>query len=144
VIDDGTPVQWLSTQPATVEGVRDCLDSFDQHARETEMPEETRRKLALVLDEVLVNIAMHAYGDVRRGEMSVGLERVGSSGYRLLFRDEGLPFNPLYQAAPQTDLPLSSRRVGGLGIFLVRRLSAKLNYERVQGENRLWVEMRSL
>jgi anti-sigma regulatory factor (Ser/Thr protein kinase) len=142
--DNGTPVQWFSMQPATVDGVRECLDSFDQHARETGMSENTRRKLALVLDEVLVNVATHAYGDIREGEMSVGLEHVGASGYRLLFRDTGLPFNPLYQVAPPTDVPLSSRRVGGLGIFLVRRLSAKLNYERIEGENRLWVELRSL
>lgn len=50
--------------------------------------------------------------------------------------DSGPEFNPLVSAPDvDTDLPLEERKVGGLGIFLIRRLSEKVEYSRVDGRN---------
>ncbi len=44
--------------------------------------------------------------------------------------DDGVPFNPLSAAAPDTNLPLEERDGGGLGIHLVRNLVYEVSYQR--------------
>ena len=49
--------------------------------------------------------------------------------------DDGKPFNPRARAAPDTSLPLQDRKVGGLGIHLVRHLADEISYRRLTGRN---------
>jgi anti-sigma regulatory factor (Ser/Thr protein kinase) len=51
--------------------------------------------------------------------------------------DDGIPFNPLEKETPDTDLPLEERKIGGLGIHLVRNLMDKVSYQRRVDKNRL-------
>ena len=44
--------------------------------------------------------------------------------------DDGMPFNPLSAEAPDTDLSLEDREIGGLGIHLVRNLIDDVTYNR--------------
>jgi anti-sigma regulatory factor (Ser/Thr protein kinase) len=44
--------------------------------------------------------------------------------------DDGLPFNPLGIEAPDTELGLEEREIGGLGIHLVRNMMDKVSYRR--------------
>ena len=46
-------------------------------------------------------------------------------------------FDPLQRTEPNVALPLAERPVGGLGIFLVRRVMDELHYSRESGRNRL-------
>ena len=54
---------------------------------------------------------------------------------QLKFEDTGKPFNPLEQAAPDLDGPLMSRKIGGLGIFLAKKLMDKVEYARADNKN---------
>jgi anti-sigma regulatory factor (Ser/Thr protein kinase) len=51
--------------------------------------------------------------------------------------DDAPEFNPLALAPPDVAAPLADRRVGGQGVFLVRRMMDTVNYERVGTRNRL-------
>ena len=51
--------------------------------------------------------------------------------------DDGTPFNPLLRAAPEAGLSLEDRRVGGLGIHLVRHLADDISYRRLSDKNEL-------
>jgi anti-sigma regulatory factor (Ser/Thr protein kinase) len=44
--------------------------------------------------------------------------------------DGGIPFNPLGVETPDTELPLEERKIGGLGIHLVRKMMGKVSYRR--------------
>ena len=57
----------------------------------------------------------------------------------MTFRDSGVPFNPLEQADPDVNAPLEQRKIGGLGLFLVRKTMDKLNYVYENGQNVLTV-----
>jgi len=48
----------------------------------------------------------------------------------LTVSDDGVPFDPLAVAPPDTSLPLEQRPLGGLGIHLVRHLVDEVTYER--------------
>ena len=49
--------------------------------------------------------------------------------------DDGPPFDPFRQAAPDTTLSVDERPIGGLGIHLVRELMDEVSYQRRDGQN---------
>jgi serine/threonine-protein kinase RsbW len=50
-------------------------------------------------------------------------------------KDDGKPFNPLIAPDPDIKVPIEERKIGGLGIYLVRRLMDELDYTQDSGEN---------
>lgn len=87
---------------------------------------------ALVLSEVLTNLATH--GDCRdrpaKIAVTVGPDRVTGE-----IIDRGPPFDPRLAPEPSLDVSLDERPIGGLGLFLVRKLSCSLEYARRNDEN---------
>ena len=53
----------------------------------------------------------------------------------ITFMDSGLPFNPLAKADPDVTLPAEKRRIGGLGIFMTKKLMDDVTYEYADGRN---------
>jgi anti-sigma regulatory factor (Ser/Thr protein kinase) len=56
--------------------------------------------------------------------------------------DDGRAFNPLQIPPPDLKGPLAERKVGGLGLHLVREFTSSITYDRKQGKNRLVVRKR--
>jgi serine/threonine-protein kinase RsbW len=56
---------------------------------------------------------------------------------QLTVLDDAPPFDPLEAPEPDTTLPVEQRPLGGLGIFLVRKLMDEVQYERRDGRNRV-------
>lgn len=95
----------------------------------------------LVLEEVLVNVINYAYPGAD-GDVEVECASDGPGTFRLTIRDWGAPFNPIEQADPDLSTDIAERRAGGLGIFLVKRMTNRLHYEYTGGANVLtaWFE----
>ncbi len=53
----------------------------------------------------------------------------------LTFLDGGFPFDPLTMQTPDTSLKARERKIGCLGIFMVRRLMDEVRYEYADGKN---------
>lgn len=92
-------------------------------------------KPAIIMDEIVSNIVRCS------GATSFILRFVHiPSGSRIIFIDDGRPFDPTVEiASPDVLAPLHDRDVGGLGIFMVRKMSKSLEYARVDGHNVLTV-----
>ena len=88
----------------------------------------------LALEEILSNVIRHGYPDGARHEIELTL-RADDAGLELEVADDGVEFDPTSAPAPDLDLPLAQRRVGGLGITLLRAYASELTYERVGGRN---------
>lgn len=60
----------------------------------------------------------------------------------LVLTDTGKEFDPTM--APEADITLSAdeRKIGGLGIFLIRQIMNEVKYERIDGKNVLTLEKR--
>jgi anti-sigma regulatory factor (Ser/Thr protein kinase) len=56
--------------------------------------------------------------------------------------DDGRPFDPLALPPPDLSLDIKDRPIGGLGIFLLRKLADEIHYEWRDGRNRLTLEKR--
>ncbi len=96
---------------------------------------ETTGDVRLALEEVISNICRYGYAENRPGRVEVAFRLEGKS-LRIEIRDDGRPFNPLTEA-PEPDLsrPFEERAIGGLGVFLVRRIMDRVNYGFEDGRN---------
>jgi sigma-B regulation protein RsbU (phosphoserine phosphatase) len=86
-------------------------------------------KVNVILDELLTNIVSYAYRDEAEHEISIRAE-LSESLLRLTIDDDGVPFNPFLEAAPDTSLAMDEREAGGLGIHLVRSMVDEVSYQR--------------
>jgi len=105
------------------------------------LPPPAENDVNLALEEALANVIMHAYPGGGRHEITVrlGLE---PGSLTVAVEDDGVPFNPLEASQPDIQSPVEQRRVGGLGIHLVRHVMDRLEYRREDGRNRLLMTKR--
>jgi serine/threonine-protein kinase RsbW len=90
----------------------------------------------LALEEIFMNVVLHGSppGTLPRVELSLGL---ADGGVTMTLEDNGSEFDPLSLPPPDLEASLADRRVGGLGVFLVRQMMDAVSYERVGAHNRL-------
>lgn len=53
----------------------------------------------------------------------------------LVFIDQGIPYNPLENKDPDITLNLEEREIGGLGIYMVKKIMDEVSYEYMDGQN---------
>jgi anti-sigma regulatory factor (Ser/Thr protein kinase) len=101
-----------------------------------DLPPAAAPAFELALEEVFMNVVMHGSpaGGVTRVEVSLVL---GDDGLTLTLEDDGPPFDPLALPPPDVTSSLTERPVGGLGVFLVRRVMDAVSYQRVGARNQL-------
>ena len=87
------------------------------------VPSKTAGKLMVALDEIYSNIVFYSgadHAEIRCSEHNGVIT--------LVLRDNGVPYNPLDAEEPDTAACAESRKTGGLGIFLVRKLMDSVDY----------------
>lgn len=65
--------------------------------------------------------------------MEVGIE--GTQKLILIFSDSGVRYNPLEKPDPDITLGVQEREIGGLGIYMVKRIMDELSYRYEDGKN---------
>jgi len=88
----------------------------------------------LALDELLNNIISYGYVDSDQHKITVEMS-VEENALRIVVSDDGIPFNPFEQKAPDLDLPIEERKLGGLGIHLVKKFMDECSYQRLEERN---------
>jgi len=86
----------------------------------------------LVLSEILTNLATHGACRDRPAKIAV---TIGPDKVTGEIVDSGPPFDPRLAPEPSLDVSLDERPIGGLGLFLVRKLTSSLEYARRNDEN---------
>lgn len=84
--------------------------------------------IQLAADEAASNVIEHAYEGVSDGllELSCG---VSGNVITIILVDYGASFDPSAIPMPDLQADLSERKIGGLGIFLMRKLMDEVHYE---------------
>lgn len=92
--------------------------------------------VSLALDEIITNICSYGFDD--DGDHAIILTlKLQDNVLTASVQDDGRPFNPLEMEAPDPNASLDERKVGGLGIFLVRSVVDEVRYRRHRGANQL-------
>ena len=119
--------------PAVIEFVTGTLTD--------QCPMRDRMHIELVTEEIFVNIASYAYSEpggfatIRRS----GGE--GPEGLTLTFIDSGAPYDPLQKPDPDLTLSIDERPIGGLGMFLVKKIVDEAYYKYEGEQNILTVHV---
>ncbi len=96
----------------------------------------------IALEEALTNIISYGFSGGGGHQIDIGVEfRDGE--LIATVSDDGKPFDPLSQAPPDIHAKIEDRKVGGLGIHLLRTLMEKVEYRREGGINRLTFRTRA-
>lgn len=107
---------------------------IDEVGEEMCLSPELVFNLNLVLEEAVSNVILYAYPKEELQEISLSAQKKGDSIIFVL-TDSGKEFDPTL--APDADITLSAeeRQIGGLGIFLIRQIMNKVEYQRINGQN---------
>lgn len=100
-------------------------------------PAKIQGQICVALEELYVNIANYAY-EGQTGECIICLcISTDGNGKRLelILKDKGKPFNPLDKADPDISLSAEDRPIGGLGIFMVKKIMDEVSYSYQEGFN---------
>jgi anti-sigma regulatory factor (Ser/Thr protein kinase) len=103
--------------------------------REQGLGADVEFDLNLVLEELFTNAVRHGDCGGVLGAAEVRLAML-ANGVRVEYADCGTPFEPLSAPPPDVTVPLEERRMGGLGIHLVRQIMRDFEYQRSGGWNR--------
>jgi serine/threonine-protein kinase RsbW len=97
-------------------------------ARESGFGDKDVYNIQLATDEAASNIIEHAYENIVDGvlELECGVE---GDTIKIILTDHGEPFDPSEIPLPDLKADLSDRKIGGLGIFLMRKLMDEVHYE---------------
>ncbi len=90
-------------------------------------------QIDLAVEEIFVNVVNYAY-DGKEGICYITI-RDDEDKIEFVFEDNGVPFNPLEQKTPDISLSSEEREVGGLGIFLVKKVMDKVEYKYENNKN---------
>ena len=128
----------FKNRPEERQRLRRAVEEF---AREHQVPNRALQAADLALEEHLTNVLAYGYEDKAAHGIVVRLTIEGRC-LQIEVADDGRPFNPLSQPAPDTSLPLEQRPLGGLGIHLIRQFMDELDYRREAGKNILRMRKR--
>jgi anti-sigma regulatory factor (Ser/Thr protein kinase) len=125
----------LANQMGEIRRVNAALGDF---LSEEGVPDRTIHHVKLVVEELVSNIVRYGFDDAGPGQRIEVDVRTEPRKIAVTIVDSGRPFNPNDAPSP-TPLAkhLQEQRVGGLGIFLVKKLSSELTYARENNRNRV-------
>ena len=96
-----------------------------------ELPKENLQ-INLIVEEVFANIVNYSKTDF----VTVNVEYKNKT-LILEFIDNGIEFNPLLKKDPNIPKSIDEAQIGGLGIFLAKKMSDEIYYHNINGENHL-------
>ena len=126
------------TVPAKLDRMDETLSWIDTRMETAGFDKKPRSNILLAAEEVFVNIASYAYAD-GEGSVTVSFKRT-ETGAQIEFTDDGAPYDPLSKDDPDVTLEAEERQIGGLGIYLVKKLMDGVNYRHEGGKNILTIQ----
>ena len=90
-------------------------------------------QVQLAAEEALVNVIKYAYPG-KSGDLEISCENK-KEGLEIAISDSGIPFDPLSLPEPDIHSPMEKRKIGGLGIFMMRKIMDEVKYRREDNRN---------
>ena len=110
------------------------MSALEEYADRTSLDMRVAQAAELALDELLNNNISYGFPDDGPHTITVELE-TQEGALQIQVIDDGVPFNPFEQAAPDLESSVEERDLGGVGIHLVKNFMDEYGYERVHSRN---------
>lgn len=117
----------------TIDDIRRATEFVEEVLDSVDCPSKVKIQLSIALDEIISNVVKYAY---KNTEGSLCLKTaVNKHSATITFEDNGCEYNPLLQSDPDITLSAEERKIGGLGLFMVRKTMTDMSYEYKDGKN---------
>jgi anti-sigma regulatory factor (Ser/Thr protein kinase) len=117
------------------------LAAFDVFAKENKLSDSVRQSADLAIEEHLTNILSYGFSD--SGEHVIKLNVSIEAGILVIgISDDGRPFDPTKFPEPNLTIPAEKRKIGGLGIHMIRQAMDSFDYKRIADRNILLMRKR--
>ena len=93
-------------------------------------------KVNIAVDEIYSNIINYS-----GAEIAIVSYCIKDGKLYITFTDDGVPYNPLEVEEPDTTLSAEERKIGGLGIFMVKKMTESMDYTYEDDKNILKLTM---
>ena len=128
------------TLPARADCLRELLAFVGDAMNDAGVSDTSRKSINIAAEEIFINIAAYAYPE---GGGDITLRVSAEEGlFTLEFRDKGAQYDPLAKPDPDTSLSAGARDIGGLGVFLVKKLMDSVAYTYNERQNILTMRKR--
>ncbi|MBO4406315.1 MAG: anti-sigma factor antagonist [Clostridia bacterium] len=129
----------FSLQEMEIEAVTENLQEVQAFVNErleaADCPAKAKMQIALAVEEIFINIASYAYAP-DKGKATVRVEvSEDPVSVTITFVDHGVPYDPLAKEDPDVGLSADEREVGGLGIFMTKKVMDDVSYSYKDGQN---------
>lgn len=121
------------TIDAKIEYLPQVIDDIEKAMRQYGWEEEKIINYDICAEEIFVNIASYAYTD-KEGDVTI-IEDISSEKVSMTFIDSGIKYNPLEKPDPDITLSAEERGIGGLGVFMVKKMMSEVEYNYSDGKN---------
>jgi len=121
--------------PAKLENLDKLIRFISACAGEKGCGEKRLHEIELASEEALVNIISYAYAGKDSGDVEVTCRAESDTAWIIEITDWGIPFDATSYADPDLDAPITDRKIGGLGIFLIRKMVDEIKYRREEDRN---------
>lgn len=124
------------TIPAHIDSIYLGINPIISLLKDLEVDQKITYKMEVALEELLANVASYAYAPEEEGKIQIEYELLESPKMiSVTIKDKGKEFNPLEIDDPDISLSAKDRKIGGLGIFIVKNTMDEIKYERKNGQN---------
>lgn len=117
---------------STTDNLAAIRDFIKSAANQSGFSEDSTGKIILAVDEACTNIIKHAYKYSPEGNILIKV-KFNDPKFSISITDDGSHFDP--NKVPEPDLReyYKQKRVGGLGMFLIKKLMDEVNYSTLSG-----------
>ena len=120
---------------ALTENLLEVQSFVEERLNAADCPPKSGMQIGVAVEEIFVNIAHYAYAP-EQGSATVRVEVPDSPvSVTITFIDHGVPYDPLARTDPDISLPAEEREIGGLGIFMTKKMMDDVAYEYRDGQN---------
>ncbi len=123
------------TVPAALDKLDEVLVFIESELEPLGCSMKALSQINIAVEEIFVNIAHYAYKP-EDGDATVKIEIDGESVSAIIqIIDEGAPYDPLAKDDPDITQTAEERSIGGLGIYMVKKIMDKVEYMRIDDKN---------
>ncbi len=131
-----------SSYKAKIESINEIQNFVKKRISHINNDESKLYMIDLLIEEIVVNIINYGFKEAEEGFINVMVD-TANEDLVVEISDNGIPFSPLDQKAPDLSISIENRHPGGLGIFLVKQIAKDIEYVRKNNNNilRLYLDL---
>lgn len=110
--------------------IKKVTDFVAETLEKWETPVKLANKAKIAVDEIYSNVVYYSGATTAEIILTEKGERL-----EIRFEDNGKPYDPTTAKEPDITLSAEEREIGGLGIFMVKKMAAEIDYKYRNGKN---------